>query len=369
MDAISSCVEVIRAAFDKWRAKSLSEAATCITFINPMLVALGWDVKDPDLVEVQFAAPGGGKVDYALKTDLRPAVFVEAKSLDDPLDEKATVQLISYGAAAGVEWCILTNGMRYKVYRSTIGKPAHEKLVYEVDLHPDSANAVSVEVAASQLWPVSRESVENGMLAETVASECVKKALDELFANAPGSLINILHSHVVDLGVTKGQVKKALSNLRRASVIPVKEPPIAPEVKLKPVDGAEEEKAIRRPQIPYTEEHHTKGMPAHVVQLYNELDTFCTGLDPANVTKKATKPYVGWWHRGRIFCDAVLQKRAGLRISLNLKYEALVKPAEFVRDVSKIGHWGNGDVELRVSDLQTMQLAKAYIQRAFQENR
>lgn len=387
MDAITSCVESIRAAFTKYRRKGLTETQTRTIFINPMLEALGWDVRDPDHVQEEFPTLGGKAVDYALKTDLRPAAFVEAKSLDDPLGEKDTVQLISYGASAGVEWCILTNGIRYKVYRSTIGKPAHEKLVYEVDLDPDSPNAASVEVATSEMSPLCRESFEKGVLAEAVASECVKKALDELFADPPGSLINLVHSRVEDLKVTKGDVKKALPDLRRTSLIPVKGSPLGPEIGPKRERGAEEESLKQqrvpepsgpgagvspsrsRERIAYTEEHHTEGVPAHVAQLYHELDTFCTGLDPGNVIKKPTKPYVGWWHRGRIFCDAVLLKRAGLRVSLNLKYEDLVSPPKSVRDVSKIGHWGNGDVELRVSDVLTMELAKSYIQRAFQQNR
>ena len=54
---------------------------------------------------------------------------------------------------------------------------------------------------------------------------------------------------------------------------------------------------------------------------------------------------------------------------MKLKYSNLESPPEYVRDVSNIGHWGVGDVELAIDSLERFQNAKVLIQESFEENR
>lgn len=66
-----------------------------------------------------------------------------------------------------------------------------------------------------------------------------------------------------------------------------------------------------------------------------------------------------------IFCCAHLQQ-GGLRVWVRTNPKALDPSVSFARDVSKIGHWGVGDVELAVNNLDRLQEAEAFIQRSFE---
>ena len=129
MRAIISCIERLRIKLDRHRKDGIKEYPTRIIFIHPLLQALGWDVRDPDEAELEYPTIDGKSVDYALKINRKPVLFIEAKPLNDPLtDVKSITQVVSYAANAGVEWCILTNGVTYKVYRSTEKAEAPDKL-------------------------------------------------------------------------------------------------------------------------------------------------------------------------------------------------------------------------------------------------
>jgi predicted transport protein len=73
-------------------------------------------------------------------------------------------------------------------------------------------------------------------------------------------------------------------------------------------------------------------------------------------------------HEANIFCSIVLWK-SGLRIYLKLNYAGLENPPEYARDVSNVGHWGVGDVELAANNLETLEGAKAFVRRSFGESK
>ena len=48
----------------------------------------------------------------------------------------------------------------------------------------------------------------------------------------------------------------------------------------------------------------------------------------------------------KVFCDIVMQNK-GIRLFLNAKKGTLKDPECITRDVSEVGHWGNGAYEVR----------------------
>jgi len=65
-------------------------------------ITLGWDVRDPDEVELEYQTIDGKAVDYALKVNQKPVIFLEAKALNDSLDDvKAITQVVSYANNEG----------------------------------------------------------------------------------------------------------------------------------------------------------------------------------------------------------------------------------------------------------------------------
>lgn len=365
MDAIIKCIENLRMKLDKHRKDDLKEYPTRTIFVDPLLQALGWDIRDPEEVELEYSTIDGKSVDYAPKINRKPVLFIEAKPLNDPLtDVKSITQVVGYAANAGVEWCILTNGVTYKVYRSTEKAEAPDKLLFEISLDPKETEGMTIQQVAEQFVRFSRDAMAKGLLDEIgeqiFTTGKIRKVLDKLFMEPPNTLIKLIRSAIGDDTIKPMQVRKALkrlwaqtSEIEIPSTIGVGHVPREST----PVRGKE-----------YSEEHHLKGKPNEVVELFRTIDKFCRELDPIAVQRKCLAKYVRYTHGKNIFCCVHLQK-SGLRVWLKLNYSDLETPPEYVRDVSNIGHWGVGDVELAIDNIQRFQSAKGLIQKSFEENR
>ncbi len=75
MARLEACIEDLRRQLEKHRLSGLKEYPTRTIFIDPLLGALGWDVRDPDSVQLEYPTIDGKAVDYALKIN-RKAVFL-----------------------------------------------------------------------------------------------------------------------------------------------------------------------------------------------------------------------------------------------------------------------------------------------------
>jgi hypothetical protein len=66
MKELLACIEDIRGRLDALRRRGLKEAPTRKIIVDPLLEALGWDLRDLDEVEHEFTTVDGRAVDYAL---------------------------------------------------------------------------------------------------------------------------------------------------------------------------------------------------------------------------------------------------------------------------------------------------------------
>ncbi len=96
------------------------ESRTRVALIDPMLCALGWDVSDPDAVQIEPRTVNGW-ADYALLgSNRRPVIFVEAKKLAD--QDSPIRQTVGYAVSENIEnrtnvrYCASTNGDVWEVY-------------------------------------------------------------------------------------------------------------------------------------------------------------------------------------------------------------------------------------------------------------
>lgn len=365
IDALIKCIEDLRMKLNKYRKDGLKEYPTRTIFVDQLLQALGWDIKDPDEVELEYPTIDGKSVDYAAKINHKPVLFIEAKALNDPLtDVKAITQVVGYAANAGVEWCILTNGINYKVYHSTEKAEAPDKLLFEISLDPKETEGMSIQQVAEQFSRFSRDSMAKGLLDEIgeqiFTTGKIRKALDKIFMDPPNTLIKLIRSTLEDDSIKPVQIKKALKMLW---IQPSEtEIPSTSKYTKKPAPPSE----IKEKK--YNEDPHLDGKPQEVVELFKTFDKFCRELDPSVVQREALKHYIKYTHGNNIFCCVHIHK-SGLRVWLKLNYRDLESPAEYVRDVSNIGHWGVGDVELTIDSLQRFQNAKSLIQKSFEKNK
>ena len=72
-------VRKVLAAAGKLKGPAGNEANTKALLIEPMLAALGWDVTDVDHVVREWRVFDNTALDYALKIDDAPALYVEAR--------------------------------------------------------------------------------------------------------------------------------------------------------------------------------------------------------------------------------------------------------------------------------------------------
>ena len=85
----------------------------------------------------------------------------------------------------------------------------------------------------------------------------------------------------------------------------------------------------------------------------------------AGVTREILKLYVAFKAETN-FVDVVPQK-SRLRLSLNMPFYELVDPKCMAKDVTDIGRWGNGDVEVGFSDISELPYVMGLIRQAFEK--
>ncbi len=146
-------------------AGSANEANTRALVIEPVLAALGWDPADLSQVDREYCVYDGTFLDYALRIDGTPRLFLEAKATGKSLDDKKFVsQTINYANNEGVVWCVLTNGLSYRVYKTNEPVPMEKKLLFATELADATEGRISEVIQALQR--VSRSSVDAGKLDE-----------------------------------------------------------------------------------------------------------------------------------------------------------------------------------------------------------
>ncbi|MBN2267649.1 MAG: type I restriction enzyme HsdR N-terminal domain-containing protein [Candidatus Babeliaceae bacterium] len=364
MKDIVKCIKNLRVQLERHRKEGLKEYPTRAIFIDPLLGALGWDVRDPDEVALEHPTVDSKSVDYAMKVNRKVVLHVEAKQLRDQLDDvKAITQVVGYAANDGIEWCVLTNGVKYKVYKVSEKASAPDKLLFEVSIDPKDSSGLPVEELAQQFSRLSRESIAKGLLdqlgAEIFTTGKVRKVLDRLFLETPQPLIRLIRKTIGDASVTPFQIEQSLHRIWDTG----NPPNLLPEEIA--ISQKEKRNVSYKPSTDYTERHHTEGKPNEVLELYRGLDRFCQNLAPGLVIRAYKSTTVNWAFGKSIFCCAHLQQ-GGLRVWVKTDPKALDLSASFARDVSKIGHWGVGDVELAVNSLERLHNAEIFIKRSFE---
>ena len=109
----------------------------------------------------------------------------------------------------------------------------------------------------------------------------------------------------------------------------------------------------------YTEDDHKQNIPARVVELYDEVRDRLLELDDVEI--KPLKIYIAFKTLNKNFCDVKIQKDS-LLVYLNLPHGRLDDAYNKTRDVSKIGHHGNGDYTFKLWDVNTYWDRHFYIQ-------
>lgn len=106
---------------------------------------------------------------------------------------------------------------------------------------------------------------------------------------------------------------------------------------------------------------HLATGPMH--ELFVEFRKQVLALDPC-VTEEYLKLYVAYKAETN-FVDVVPQTKR-LRLSLNMEFAEITDPKGICRDVTGLGRWGNGDVEVALSSVEELPYTIGLVQQSFE---
>jgi predicted transport protein len=121
--------------------------------------------------------------------------------------------------------------------------------------------------------------------------------------------------------------------------------------------------ALTRATGSYTFKEHLDGCPEAIQDLATEIDDFILALDPS-IQAVPKKFYVAYKVAQNLACMEVQKKQVTLYLKLNPK--KIKGPPGISRDVSNIGHYGTGDLEVSIATEKDFKAVKSFIELAYQ---
>ncbi len=167
-------------------------------------------------------------------------------------------------------------------------------------------------------------------------------------------------SNFKDLAIELWEIKQFENDI--IVINPIKKSKSAPSIRqVQQNDNSEISKVAKELKV-YTEEEHLEGKSDDIKELYEVFKDAILSL--GNDTDiKPKKQRIGFTSKDKIFADVCILK-SNLKFWINLKKGKLDDPKKLARDVSSIGHWGNGDYEIIVSDTSNIEYIMSLVKQA-----
>jgi predicted type IV restriction endonuclease len=142
------------------KTKDINESDTVVIVTDLLSEIFGYDKYSEITSEYSIKKTF---CDLAIKIENKIRFLIEVKAIGISLKEDQLRQAVDYGANAGVDWIILTNGNNWKIFKVIFGKPIQNELVYEFDiLTINSKKQDDLEL----LYYVCKETLGKSMLEE-----------------------------------------------------------------------------------------------------------------------------------------------------------------------------------------------------------
>ena len=219
LDDLKETIETLRERIQAHRPYlEGNETRTRQVLIDPVLHTLGWDVGDPNSVELEYRI-GRDWADYVLMGGGRPIAVIEAKALGKPLDDKETMQALNYANTAGIPYMTLTNGDHWRMLEVFKQAPMKDRILMNFQLTQDEPYACALQVLG--LWrpnlasgepqeaatPVMIEKPARAESASTISKSSSENEVAELSNN--GDWIRL-----TSLKIEKGQKPPANTKIK-----------------------------------------------------------------------------------------------------------------------------------------------------------
>ncbi|GAA0742215.1 DUF5655 domain-containing protein [Clostridium oceanicum] len=131
-----------------------------------------------------------------------------------------------------------------------------------------------------------------------------------------------------------------------------------------PINNGNIDKPIKQ-SSDRTFDEQLQGTSEKLRELYYSIRDYILALGD-DVTENKLKLYSAFKRIKNIVCVEVKMKN--LTIYLRLNPKDFIMEDGFTRDVSKIGHWATGDLEITIKNSKDFEKAKEYIDKAYEMN-
>ncbi|MDP9190590.1 MAG: type I restriction enzyme HsdR N-terminal domain-containing protein [Acidobacteriota bacterium] len=145
---------------DSAKARDVNESDTSMIVSDMLADVFGYDKYNEITRELCIR---GTYCDLAVRIDQKFQFLIEVKAVGVELKEQHAKQGVDYAANQGIEWVALTNGVNWKVFRVSFGKPIDKELVVDLNL-PMLSGKSDDDIA--KLFLLSRESIVKSALEE-----------------------------------------------------------------------------------------------------------------------------------------------------------------------------------------------------------
>ncbi|AXQ78166.1 hypothetical protein DDV21_003270 [Streptococcus chenjunshii] len=154
-----------------------------------------------------------------------------------------------------------------------------------------------------------------------------------------------------DLNIELWEVKRFENNLLLINGI--NKSKNAPSIKTSVSEDNSELALVTKELKTYSEEDLLANKSDDMVELYEAYKQAIFQLIPdGNLV--ATKLYMAFKQNKRNIVDIEIQNKQ-LKLFLNAKFGEIEDPKQLARNVSTIGHYGNGDYEIKITDTQHLE--------------
>jgi len=110
-----------------------------------------------------------------------------------------------------------------------------------------------------------------------------------------------------------------------------------------------------------------KAASKDLLAFYKEFEDYLFSLGD-DVSKKELKYYHAFTRIKNFVCVEVKTKKKQLMLFLKVDYNSIKDPTPNMRNVSNVGHYGTGDTEITISDLEELEAIKPLIERSYTES-
>jgi predicted type IV restriction endonuclease len=211
------------------KKRDINESDTVVLMTGIISEMLGFDKYADITTEVQVKSTF---CDLGLKIDNKIRILIEAKAIGVELRDKQIRQAIDYAANKGLEWVILSNAVKWQIYKVIFSKPIDHTLVCEIDF--------------LQLNPKSQEDIEKLYV---LTKEAISKSiLDDFYAQKQATS-KFLIGNLLTADSIMQSLKKELRQIYPDIKIPVEEIKMvlfSEVIKRDLLEGEEAEEAKRK---------------------------------------------------------------------------------------------------------------------------